>query len=390
MLKTKLLSDYINKNFFDLNDYKDALKYFEILTTYLKKNNISCSFNEILELINNNIFNNMVSLILEHYNNKIALNNLEKIFDNALIVSAIEAYCIINDIALEDTSDLDIDETSFIKCSDDLKLYLIDISRIPLLSEDEEKEIAWKIKYGDNGAKKILIERNLRLVVSIAKKYLGHGVLFLDLIQEGNIGLMKAVDKFDVSKGYKFSTYATWWIRQAITRAIADQARTIRIPVHMGETINNFERVQRQLTLELNRKPSDEEIAKKMNISVEKVREINKINQDTISLETPVGEEDDTHLGDFIQSEEMLPEDILEDKELSNDIYNLFKLCNLTEREENILILRFGLKNGKCWSLEEVGKIYNITRERVRQIEQKSLKKIENLIKKRKYKGYLR
>ena len=275
-----------------------------------------------------------------------------------------------------------------IKISDPVRMYLKEIGRINLLSSDEELEYARLAEEGDEYAKKMLAESNLRLVVSIAKRYVGRGMLFLDLIQEGNIGLMKAVDKFDPDKGYKFSTYATWWIRQAITRAIADQARTIRIPVHMVETINKLARIQRQLTQELNREPTEEEIAKKIGLSVEKVREVYKISQDPVSLETPIGEEDDSHLGDFIKDERtMSPEEYATIEMLKEELSGV--LLTLTEREEKVLRLRFGLDDGQCRTLEEVGQVFNVTRERIRQIEAKALRKLRHPSRSRKLKDFL-
>ena len=254
-----------------------------------------------------------------------------------------------------------------VKINDPVRMYLKEIGRINLLTSDEEFEYAKRAEEGDEEAKRMLAESNLRLVVSIAKRYVGRGMLFLDLIQEGNIGLMKAVDKFDPTKGYKFSTYATWWIRQAITRAIADQARTIRVPVHMVETINKLARVQRQLTQDLNREPTDEEIAKKLGISIEKVREVYKISQDPVSLETPIGEEDDSHLGDFIKDERTMgPEEYATIEMLKEELQGV--LGTLTDREEKVLRLRFGLDDGQCRTLEEVGQIFGVTRERIRQI----------------------
>ena len=275
-----------------------------------------------------------------------------------------------------------------IKINDPVRMYLKEIGRIPLLTSDEEFENARRALEGDEEAKRILAESNLRLVVSIAKRYVGRGMLFLDLIQEGNIGLMKAVDKFDPEKGYKFSTYATWWIRQAITRALADQARTIRVPVHMVETINKLARVQRQLTQDLNRERTDEEIAQKLGISVDKVREVYKISQDPVSLETPIGEEDDSHLGDFIRDERTVsPEEYATEELLKEELADV--LLTLTDREEKVLRLRFGLDDGQCRTLEEVGQIFGVTRERIRQIEAKALRKLRHPSRSRKLKDFL-
>lgn len=278
--------------------------------------------------------------------------------------------------------------TKDVNINDPVRMYLKEIGKIPLLSADEEMKYSIAAAAGDEDAKRILAESNLRLVVSIAKRYVGRGLLFLDLIQEGNIGLMKAVEKFDYDKGFKFSTYATWWIRQAITRALADQARTIRVPVHMVETINKMARVQRQLTLELNREPSEEEIAKKMGIGVDKVREVMKISQDPVSLETPIGEEDDSHLGDFIKDERsMSPEEYATNEILKEEIKSV--LLTLQEREQEVLELRFGLVDGTSHTLEEVGKKFNVTRERIRQIEAKALRKLRHPSRAKKLKDFL-
>ena len=278
--------------------------------------------------------------------------------------------------------------TKDLTINDPVRMYLKEIGQIKLLSMEEELELADRILAGDESAKTVLAEANLRLVVSIAKRYVGRGMLFLDLIQEGNIGLMKAVDKFDVTKGYKFSTYATWWIRQAITRAIADQARTIRVPVHMVETINKLARIQRQLTLELNREPSEDELAAKMNISVDKIRDIYKISQEPVSLETPIGEEDDSHLGDFIKDERNVsPEEYATNEMLKDEIDEV--LLTLTEREEKVIRLRFGLDDGKSKTLEEVGQLFGVTRERIRQIEAKALRKLRHPSRSRKLKDYI-
>ena len=292
--------------------------------------------------------------------------------------------------AVEDIKVEDIDLASMegINIDDPVRMYLREIGRIPLLSYDEELELAKKVLAGDEAAKQKLAESNLRLVVSIAKKYVGRGMLFLDLIQEGNMGLIKAVEKFDYTKGYKFSTYATWWIRQAITRAIADQARTIRIPVHMVETINKLIRTSRHLLQQLGREPTPEEIAAEMEIPVEKVTEIQKIAQDPVSLETPIGEEDDSHLGDFIQDDDSpAPQDAAAYTLLREQLEEVMK--TLTSREAKVLKLRFGLEDGKSRTLEEVGKEFNVTRERIRQIEAKALRKLRHPSRSKKLKDYM-
>ena len=299
------------------------------------------------------------------------------------------------DILLEvdDDDDIEVEKIDLsvpdgVSIEDPVRMYLKEIGKVPLLSAEEEIELAKRMELGDQEAKKRLAEANLRLVVSIAKRYVGRGMLFLDLIQEGNLGLIKAVEKFDYRKGYKFSTYATWWIRQAITRAIADQARTIRIPVHMVETINKLIRVSRQLLQELGREPSPEEIAAEMNMPVERVREILKISQEPVSLETPIGEEEDSHLGDFIQDDNVpVPADAAAFTLLKEQLEEV--LGTLTEREQKVLTLRFGLEDGRARTLEEVGKEFNVTRERIRQIEAKALRKLRHPSRSRKLKDYL-
>lgn len=284
--------------------------------------------------------------------------------------------------------ELDLTIPEGISIDDPVRMYLKEIGKVPLLSAEEEIEFARLMSEGDIEAKRKLAEANLRLVVSIAKRYVGRGMLFLDLIQEGNLGLIKAVEKFDFSKGYKFSTYATWWIRQAITRAIADQARTIRIPVHMVETINKLIRVSRQLLQELGREPQADEIAKEMNMSVEKVREIMKIAQEPVSLETPIGEEEDSHLGDFIPDDDApAPAEAASFMLLKEQLVDV--LNTLTAREEKVLRLRFGLDDGRARTLEEVGKRFNVTRERIRQIEAKALRKLRHPSRSKKLKDYL-
>ena len=294
---------------------------------------------------------------------------------------------------LDDEEEVELDKIDLsvpegVSIEDPVRMYLKEIGKVPLLSAEEEIELAKKMEQGDENAKKRLAEANLRLVVSIAKRYVGRGMLFLDLIQEGNLGLIKAVEKFDYRKGYKFSTYATWWIRQAITRAIADQARNIRIPVHMVETINKLIRVSRQLLQELGREPTPEEIAEEMDMPVDRVREILKISQEPVSLETPIGEEEDSHLGDFIQDDNVpVPADAAAFTLLKEQLVEV--LGTLTEREQKVLKLRFGLEDGRARTLEEVVKEFNVTRERIRQIEAKALRKLRHPSRSRKLKDYL-
>ena len=294
---------------------------------------------------------------------------------------------------LDDEEEVELDKIDLsvpegVSIEDPVRMYLKEIGKVSLLSADEEIELAKRMEKGDEAAKKRLAEANLRLVVSIAKRYVGRGMLFLDLIQEGNLGLIKAVEKFDYRKGYKFSTYATWWIRQAITRAIADQARTIRIPVHMVETINKLIRVSRQLLQELGREPTPEEIAEEMDMPVDRVREILKISQGPVSLETPIGEEEDSHLGDFIQDDNVpVPADAAAFTLLKEQLVEV--LSTLTDREQKVLRLRFGLDDGRARTLEEVGKEFNVTRERIRQIEAKALRKLRHPSRSRKLKDYL-
>ncbi|HPY97666.1 MAG TPA: RNA polymerase sigma factor RpoD [Clostridia bacterium] len=294
------------------------------------------------------------------------------------------------DLSDEDyeTEDIDVSVPDGVSVDDPVRMYLKEIGKVPLLTVEEEIELAKGIEAGDEECKRKLAEANLRLVVSIAKRYVGRGLQFLDLIQEGNLGLIKAVDKFDYTKGFKFSTYATWWIRQAITRSIADQARTIRIPVHMVETINKYTRVSRQLVHELGRDPTPEEIAREMNMTEDKVREIMKINQDPVSLETPIGEEEDSHLGDFIPDEDALaPAEAAAFTLLKEQLMSV--LDTLTPREKKVLKLRFGLDDGRARTLEEVGKEFNVTRERIRQIEAKALRKLRHPSRSKKLRDYL-
>lgn len=312
----------------------------------------------------------------------------EQVFDS---LEEKKVIIIKEEVEEEDLSKLDLvesDATKQVKMNDPVRMYLKEIGKIDLLTAEQEVELAKRILEGDEEAKKQLSEANLRLVVSIAKRYVGRGMLFLDLIQEGNIGLMKAVEKFDYDKGFKFSTYATWWIRQAITRAIADQARTIRIPVHMVETINKLTRIQRQLVQELGHEPTDDQIAEKMGITVEKVREIQKVAQEPVSLETPIGEEDDSHLGDFIEDKQAISPTEYTSNEMLKEVLDDV-LLELTDREEKVLRMRFGLINSRPRTLEEVGKEFGVTRERIRQIEAKALRKLRKPTRSKRLKDFM-
>ena len=333
---------------------------------------------------------NLSSEETEKFYDRLESLNIDVLSDDALPPvdeDALQELQEIEEVTEEEMNETEAMADTF-STDDPVRMYLKEIGKVPLLTPEEEQELAKRMAEGDAEAKHRMEEANLRLVVSIAKRYVGRGMLFLDLIQEGNLGLLKAVDKFDYSKGYKFSTYATWWIRQAITRAIADQARTIRIPVHMVETINKLIRISRQLLQDKGREPLPEEIAEKMDIPVERVREIMKIAQEPVSLETPIGEEEDSHLGDFIEdSEAVAPDDAASFILLKEQIEDVFS-C-LTDRERKVLYLRFGLKDGRPRTLEEVGQHFNVTRERIRQIEGKALSKLRNWGKREKIKDFL-
>ena len=360
-----------------------------------KTTNIKSVINELVEIGKKQGFLTYEVIAKKTSNLDLDANSLDELY-NALNENNIE-------IRSEDESDSDtnlleddpefniehiVNESKDMSVNDNVRMYLKEIGKISLLSLDEEQELSKRIASGDEEAKKILAESNLRLVVSIAKRYVGRGLLFLDLIQEGNIGLMKAVDKFDYDKGFKFSTYATWWIRQAITRALADQARTIRVPVHMVETINKLARVERQMALDLNREPTDSELAKKMNLPLDKIVEIRRISQDPVSLETPIGEEDDSHLGDFLADERTMgPEEYTDYTMLKEKLKEVLE--TLTKREEEVLELRFGLYDGTCHTLEEVGKKFGVTRERIRQIEAKALRKLRHPSRAKKLRDFL-
>ena len=361
--------------------FEERLK--ELLTTAKKKRNV-LEYQEINDFfadlaLEEDQFDKILETLEQNSIDVLRITEEDEVDDEEIILTEEDEV---------DVENIDLSVPDGISIEDPVRMYLKEIGKVPLLSAEEEIELAKKMEMGDQEAKKRLAEANLRLVVSIAKRYVGRGMLFLDLIQEGNLGLIKAVEKFDYRKGYKFSTYATWWIRQAITRAIADQARTIRIPVHMVETINKLIRVSRQLLQELGREPTPEEIAEQMNMPVERVREILKISQEPVSLETPIGEEEDSHLGDFIQDDNVpVPADAAAFTLLKEQLVEV--LGTLTEREQKVLKLRFGLDDGRARTLEEVGKEFNVTRERIRQIEAKALRKLRHPSRSRKLKDYL-
>ena len=384
--KENLYCEYIRKDGTNRMDENTQVKFDEKIKELL---NLAKKKKNVLEYQEINEF--FADMPLEEEQFEKILEMLEQ---NAVDVLRItdddvdDEEIILTDEDEVDVENLDLSVPDGISIEDPVRMYLKEIGKVPLLSAEEEIELAKRMELGDQEAKKRLAEANLRLVVSIAKRYVGRGMLFLDLIQEGNLGLIKAVEKFDYRKGYKFSTYATWWIRQAITRAIADQARTIRIPVHMVETINKLIRVSRQLLQELGREPSPEEIAEEMNMPVERVREILKISQEPVSLETPIGEEEDSHLGDFIQDDNVpVPADAAAFTLLKEQLGEV--LGTLTEREQKVLRLRFGLDDGRARTLEEVGKEFSVTRERIRQIEAKALRKLRHPSRSRKLKDYL-
>ena len=372
----------------EMNMGKFSEKLVELLELAKKKKNV-LAYQEISDFFKDQ------SLEVEQMEK--VLDFLEASGVDVLRISGNDEELILDDDAdiekMDDEEEIELDKIDLsvpegVSIEDPVRMYLKEIGKVSLLTADEEIELAKRMEQGDEEAKKRLAEANLRLVVSIAKRYVGRGMLFLDLIQEGNLGLIKAVEKFDYRKGYKFSTYATWWIRQAITRAIADQARTIRIPVHMVETINKLIRVSRQLLQELGREPTPEEIAEEMKMPVDRVREILKISQEPVSLETPIGEEEDSHLGDFIQDDNVpVPADAAAFTLLKEQLIEV--LGTLTEREQKVLRLRFGLDDGRARTLEEVGKEFNVTRERIRQIEAKALRKLRHPSRSRKLKDYL-
>ncbi len=372
--KEKLLAHM--KSLIDIGKKKDNLLTMQEIKDYCKDLNFSP---EQIDKIRKYLEEHGIDVI------EVADMESDAEFDNMLLLKDDDLELDEEDI---DVENIDLSVPEGVGVEDPVRMYLKEIGKVPLLSAEEEIELAKRMEEGDEKAKQRLAEANLRLVVSIAKRYVGRGMLFLDLIQEGNLGLIKAVEKFDYRKGYKFSTYATWWIRQAITRAIADQARTIRIPVHMVETINKLIRVSRQLLQDLGREPTPEEIAEQMDLGVDRVREILKISQEPVSLETPIGKEEDSHLGDFIQDDNVpVPADAAAFTMLREQLEEV--LGTLTEREQKVLRLRFGLDDGRARTLEEVGKVFKVTRERIRQIEAKALRKLRHPSRSKKLRDYL-
>ncbi len=380
----KIINNYIDQNFYTVSNYKDSIKYFKNLDVFFETYNYTLDLDLLIQLINNNsIFNKMIELIFSKYSTQIMAGNSEKIFDNSSLILTIETYCMLNDIEIKE---LDLNEEKYdfvdedIDATDSLKLYMREIGKYPLLTANQEKELFEKIKKGDNDAKNLFIKSNLRLVVSIAKRYQGKGLSFSDLIQEGSLGLIRAVDKFDVEKGYKFSTYAIHWIKQAIIRALANKGRNIRVPVHLYEKIGKYKKVFAILNLKLNRLPTASEIADEMGLPVSEIIKLQELQNEPISINTPLKkEEEDTEFGDFIPASDEPPEDVAIKDTLKTQIKILIEKCNLTERELGVLSLRFGLNNEIQMTLEEVGAIFGITRERARQIEAQALKKLRKL-----------
>jgi len=374
-----IINNYINKYFKNSTVYEISIKNLKELITFFETYNYIPSIDLLIRIIEENtVLSQMIEIIVKRHKCQISSGNLEKIFDDSGIILIIETYCMLNNIEIKQSEEFEEDSIDFddFKQTDNVKIYLEEISRRPLLSLEEEQKLARRISQGDNYAKQIFIESNLKLVVSVAKKYNGKGLSFLDLIEEGNIGLIKAVEKFDASKGYKFSTYATWWIRQTITRAIADQARNIRIPVYLYEKLTNYKKIATNLEIKLNRQPTINEMAREMRLSISEVTKLHELQSDTVSINLLIGDDKDTELENFIPTLEETPEDVLIMNSIPIQVNKLLENCNLGLKEKEVLILRFGLEDGKIRTLEEVGQMFDLTRERIRQIEAKALRKI--------------
>ena len=372
-----LINDYINIEFKTVKTPYESIRQFAKLSSFLETYNYLLGPDILIELINKNvIFSEMIEVIVKKYYSKIVAGKSKNIFDNSSIILAIETYCMLKGIEIKENLDEELDYSSSSVVPDNIKAYLKEIGEIDLLSDEDERDLAKKVANGDTNAREKFIESNLKLVVFIAKRYVGRGLPFLDLIQEGNIGLMTAVDRYDAKKGYKFSTYATWWIRQAITRAIADKGRNVRLPVYLSQNLMLYRKTITDLQKRLNRQPTIEEIAKEMKVSIPKVIELYKLQSDTISINSMVGDDGDTELEHFIPGSDVSPEDIVIEGTLQSQVRKMLQECNLSEREKEVLVLRYGFNDRAPMTLEKVGKKYGISRERVRQIEEKALVKI--------------
>ena len=373
--KLLIILDYMQNNLKDNSSYSDALKQLNKLAVFFEKIKLDLTTDIIIDLLNSNhLFYDILKKIVDANLNVIKHNQIDTISENSTIILFVESYCLINDI---ETVNLNNNEVDFSGIEDSTKQYLLEISSKSLLSREEERNLVHRINTGDTAAKELLIECNLKLVVSVAKRYTGRGLSLLDLIQEGNIGLIKAIDHYDVTKGYKFSTYATWWIRQGITRALADKSRNIRIPVHTYNLLNKFKKIKADLEASLTHKPTYEEIAKNMNISVDRVIELAKLELETVSINNKINnDEDSDEFGDFISTDFNIPEKEIELSNLKEKISEIFKKSNLTEREKETLILRYGLNNNNCETLTEIGTKFGVTRERARQYEANALGKL--------------
>ena len=372
----KLINNYLNNKFIEVNNYKQALNNFNSLNSFFKTHNYTPNPDIIIELLNKNeIFNKMIELIFKHYKNLIISGKFESIYDNDLLLITVDSYCMIKNIEIKDFDNIRYDELDT-NLPDSISMYLKEIGEKKILTPEEEKELGLKIAQGDSKAKEEFIERNLKLVVSIAKKYVGRGLDLLDLIQEGNIGLMNAIDKYDVNKGFKFSTYATWWIKQSINRALADKGRNIRLPVHVYEKIRTYKKTVSDLDSKLGRQPTVNEIANAMGLSISSVVNIFKIQDDTTSINKTIGDEEDTEIEELIPSKENSPEETAINNTLQFQVQDLFEKCNLKPKEIDILMLRYGINAKRPMTLFEVGEKYHVTRERIRQIEAKALMKI--------------